>query len=141
MEDILTQLCIHKKITIEKYFDEKGNTEIIREFTGEISKLVDQYYNKIVIETGEFQWEIDLNNSGDSRFFVFTNETENSVEYLVSNQKTHFVEHSIVYDKTTKKLTYKGYTELLLREGSLISHPSDVEMDYADILELILKNA
>jgi hypothetical protein len=133
--------------TVGTFLESDCHKSLKHELETELSRVINQFYTKIIMETGNFNWEHDLRQTcGDcihncGCISVSQNETDtnhDTVEYLVSIQKSHFTEHTILYNKSTKKLIYKGYTELRIQDGGhLITYPYEEEMDYDAILEKI----
>lgn len=128
-------------------FLESSNTSLKHELETELSLVINRFYTKIMTETGYFSWENDLrqlckdcnHNCGCISVSQNVSDPEtDTIEYLVSFQKSHFIEHTILYDKKTKKLIYRGYTELRIQEGGrLNTYSCEKEMDYESILEKI----
>lgn len=133
--------------TLGTFLESDCHKSLKHELETELSRVINQFYTKIIMETGDFNWEHDLHQTCDDCIHnsgcvsVSKNETDTNhdiVEYLVSIQKSNFTEHTILYDKSTKKLIYKGYTELRIQEGGrLITYSCEEEMVYDAILEKI----
>lgn len=128
---------------------ESSDKSLKHELETELSLVINRFYTKIIMETGDFNWEHDLRQTcGDcihncgcisvSQNVSDTDTDTDTIEYLVSFQKSHFIEHTILYDKKTKKLIYKGYTELRIQEGGrLNTYSCQEEMEYDSILQKI----